>query len=384
VVDSASIRYAFHEDRVTLAKRLERRGKKLLLRWLRYRLARGEPDREREPEGVLERDLPDRLGRVRRILVVRKHDQIGDLILSTPALAALRRAFPQSVVSVVVRDYAKEVLYNNPHVDRLLVYPERWYGWPPSRWLDFWRELRRERFDLAIVLNTVSHSVSSDIVACLARAPLRLGSDHLPLLETGDIFAYNLVARRDPAPKHEVERSLDIIRRLGIEIEGEKPRIYLSDGERERGHQLLASIGVVCTGNQGERARSLVGIHAGPRDVRRRWPREELAGLAKRLHEQRAVYIIIIWGPGEESLRDRMARAVGESAAVLPRTSMRELAAVLSHLDLCICGDTGVFHVAGAVGCPTLSYYSATDPRQWGPYLGDRRESLARDRAAGF
>lgn len=367
---------------MTIAKRLERGGKKLLLRWLRYRLARIEPGRGRPPEGALEPGVAGRLGRIRRILVVRKHDQIGDLILSTPALAALRRAFPQSVVSVVVRDYAKEVLYNNPNVDRLLIYPERWYGWPPSRWLDFWRELRREGFDLAIVLNTVSHSVSSDIVACLGRAPLRLGSDHLPLLETGDSFAYNLVARRDPAPKHEVERSLDIIRRLGIEIKGEEPRIYLSDGERERGHEILASMGVVRAGSQGERVRSLVGIHVGPRDVRRRWPSEELAGLAKGLHEQRAVHIIIVWGPGEESLRDTMAEAVGLGAAVLPRTTMRELAAVLSFLDLCICGDTGVFHVAAAVGCPTLSYYSATDPRQWGPYLSDRTEAPVRDRVA--
>lgn|GEM_PF-911799 len=362
---------------MSTTKILERQGKKVLLRWLRYCLARSDPGAGEPRAGPgAGRSLPRSLHGVRRILVVRKHDQIGDLILSTPALAALRRAFPQSVISVVVREYAREVLYHNPNIDQLLIFPERWYGWPPSKWLALWRGLRREPFDLTIVLNTVSHSVSSDFVAYLGGAPVRAGSGHLPFVETGDNFVYNVVVGRDPAPKHEVERSLDIVRALGIEADGEAPRIFLTDGEREDGREILGSLGVYHDGDRGDRARSLVGVHAGPRDVRRRWPADELAYLARRLRDQRAVHPIILWGPGEESLRDAMARMIGSGAAVLPPTTLRELAAVLSWLDLCICGDTGVFHVATAVGCPTLSYFAATDPKQWGPYLSARMSTI--------
>ena len=91
---------------------------------------------------------------IRRILVVRQHDQLGDFLLSTPVFRALREFFPQAHIAVIARTYTAELAYHNPYLNEVLVVPEKLLWWTPAK---IWRLLAglRRGWDLAIVLNTV-------------------------------------------------------------------------------------------------------------------------------------------------------------------------------------------------------------------------------------
>ena len=301
--------------------------------------------------------------RIRRILVIRQHDQLGDLLLSTPVFRALRAHFPEAHIAAVVRAYTEEILQHHPFIDAVYTFQELLFNWTPKKALHFWKGLRA-RYDLTIVLNTVSHSLSSDTMADLSRAPYILGSDHLVFGGCRRNFTYNLLAPYSTEEKHQTERNLDIVRYIGVDTDDLTEVMGLTDEEIGWAEDILTRSGchsIDC----------VVGIHPGAGKVGNRWPAERFARVGDALHERLGAKIVLFQGPKEQELVERVRDAMTTDCNVLAGLRLRELAAVVSRLRLFLCNDTGVLHVAAAIGTPLVAVFGPTDPAFWKPW-GDK------------
>ncbi len=296
---------------------------------------------------------------IRRVLVIRQHDQLGDFLLATPVLRALRQFFPQAHIAVLARSYTAEVVYNNQYIDDVIVFPEKGYLWTPAK---LWRLVAglRRGWDLTVVLNTVSHSLTSDMLAHFSGARYILGSEHRVFPGCRRNFFYNLVARYFNQPKHQTERNLDIVRHLGIDTDDRSEVMTLTAQDKLLARNFLRQHSI------GDNE-VVVAIHPGAGKQQNRWPVEQFAELATALHRQFAVRLIVTWGPKEKDLGLDLRRRLPFEPIVVHGLSLRQLAALLSQTDVFVCNDTGVMHLAAAVSTPLVAIFGPTDPNEWKP-----------------
>jgi ADP-heptose:LPS heptosyltransferase len=258
-----------------------------------------------------------------------------------------------------VRSYTAQVALNNQFIDEVLVFPEKGYLWTPAK---LWRLIRglRSGWDLAIVLNTVSHSLTSDLLAYFSGARYLLGSEHRLFPGCRRNFFYNLVARYWGQDKHQTERNLDIVRHLGIDTHDFSEVMTLTPQDQLVARNLMRHHGI------GEKD-VVVVMHPGAGKSQNRWPVEKFAELATLLHRQFELRVVVAWGPKENALGSDLRRRLNFDPIVLFGFSLRHLAAVLSLADVFVCNDTGVMHLAAAVGTPLVAIFGPTNPNEWKP-----------------
>ena len=300
---------------------------------------------------------------VKRILIIRQHDQLGDFLLATPALRAVRERHPEAHIGLVVRSYFAEVARLVPFVDEVIVVEENASRWTLASWRRFWRSIRSS-WDLAVVLTTVSHSLTSDLVARLSRAGVIVGSSGRVFAGTSRNFFYHVEAPLVDGTRHQSERNLDIVRAIGCDSKDVREEIRVPDVDRR-------SVQVASERFPGRR----VGFHLGAGKLANRWPVERFVELAAALRRTAPTTIVLFWGPAEASLRDEFLRQEGAAAECVGPQPLPTLAAWFRSCDLMVCNDTGVVHVAAATGVPTLALFGPTDPREWAP-AGDHVRAL--------
>jgi len=300
-------------------------------------------------------------GSGRRILVVRP-DRIGDVVLSTPLIRALRKSFPDAYIAALLRTATQEVLFNNPYLDEIVAYdPDGVHSGRSG----FWKmvtTLHRSRFDTALLL------LPNERIAWmlfLAGIPRRIGVGYklyemLTLMRT--------VSRRKYIPlRHEADYCLDLGRAIGARPDGLETEVFLTQEERDTAHRFLQALGVPFDTQK-------VGIHAGSGGSSPNWPPEEYAALAARLIGSDPGVSIVLTGPESER---RFAAALESlpkervfPAYVTPPQPIRRLAGIISHLDLFVSASTGPMHIAAGLGVPTVSLFCplpACSPILWGP-----------------
>jgi lipopolysaccharide heptosyltransferase II len=303
----------------------------------------------------------------RRILVVRV-DLLGDVVLSLPAVRALKRAYPEARIDLLVLKSTAGILEGQPGIHRVLAYdPHIWRQ--PASYLrpDHWREaarvlwsIRAARYDLAV-------SISGDMGSILTRlsgARRRFGysREAYPFFLTDPLPGGRYLTRQ-----HETKYVLALAGAAGGIIAGTedaRPRLVVTSAARERIDALLGE-GRAVLGRKGP----MVTLHGGARNGQaKRWPTSHFARLAERLVEEFDALVVLTGAGGEATL----ARAIEEQCRhqllnLCGQTSLPELAALLAASDLVVSGDSGPMHVACAVGTPVISLHGPTDPALSGP-----------------
>jgi len=305
----------------------------------------------------------------RRVLMVRL-SAIGDVVHTLPALAALRRAWPDSHLAWIVESLSAPLLEGHPMLDEVIVYPrDQWRKKGYWRSLgDVWRfagGIRRRRFDVAIDFQGLTKSAA---IPWFNGIPERIGFGDADGRELSRWF---YTARPTPPDhlRHVVHRNLYLLTALGItEPAVEFPFPDLS-AERERIDRRFDEQGI----GPNER---LVFLNPGAGWETKRWPSEYFGRLAGLIAREADCGVLITWGPGEEGL---VESALGEVPADArkrvhraPPTTVREFVAMLDRCRLMVGGDTGPVHLAAARGVPVVSAYGGSDPRRNGP-LGPGR-----------
>lgn len=308
--------------------------------------------------------------RPRRILLIRLR-ALGDVLLTTPAIRAMRRAYPDAHLAMMVRKNVAGAVEGNPNLDEVVVC-DPWYGesWAWTRklaeFLRLVRHLKRRRFDLVVDL---FGNPRSAWLTWLSGAPYRLGYD-----VRGRRFAYNLRKTRflqEGERRREVDVHLDMIRVLGVEAGDKRLEIQIGEPHRRKVRAFLEDRGI-------GGGRDLATLAPAAKWQAKRWKPAYYARLAALLTREGAS-VVVLWGPGERDLAERVASEAGSGVSVAPPTDLKDLAALVEASSCLIGTDSGVTHMAEAVGTPSVVLYGPTDPRVWHPEDAERHVALYLD-----
>jgi ADP-heptose:LPS heptosyltransferase len=307
------------------------------------------------------------LDNVQNILVVRQHDQLGDMLCAVPLLRALKEKFPTSYLTLVTSPVNALIMQHHPYVDEVLLYDK-------SKWrnlLPFFHRLRSRSYDLAIVPATVSVSLTSDLIAVLSKAPVRIGCKSLQKKKNPSSFFFTVTENLDwtaEPHRHQTLRHLDILRHIGISTDSLEHLIGLTIEEQNRAQIFLKDI--------RQSYPLVVGFHPGAGKKENRFNAARFASLANRVQRDFHAGIVITVGPMDEEPFTEIKKYLQCSFIVVDKQPLRDVAAIINELDLYITNDTGVMHVAGGTKTNVLALFGPTDPLQWAP-IGKKNRYIA-------
>jgi heptosyltransferase II len=311
---------------------------------------------------------------VHRILIIRQHNQLGDMLCAVPLFRALRSTYPDAHIALLARPLNSEVLRGSPYLDEIIVYDKKQFIRAPFGVFRFARDLRKKHFDLALVPSTVSMSVTSDAICFFSGAKRRIGPGSLLGRKNLTGYLYNVRVDLDwrrTALVHQTQRNLDLASILVLNPVPLELHIGLQPDELRAGKDQIESA-------RGHR-RLIVGFHPGAAKPANRWDALRFAEIANRCAEIYHAFIVISSGPDDAEQVQEMVLNMPNDHMVVT-SPVRAAASVIHHCDVFLTNDTGMMHVAAGVGTPTLSLFGPTDPLQWAPSGSRHRFILGRGR----
>jgi lipopolysaccharide heptosyltransferase II len=312
-----------------------------------------------------------RWAQARRILCIRL-DSVGDVLMSTPAIRALRESAPDRRISLLTSRVGALVAPLVPEIDDTLVFDAPWMkstGDAPTADLAAIERLRAGRFDAAVVFTVYSQNpLPAAYLAYLAGVPLRLAhcrenpyqllTDWVPETEP-----------RQPA-RHEARRQLDLVATVGARARDERLSLAVPPAARERIAARLARLDAGA--GHARSPRPLVLVHPGASAPSRRWPPEHFARAASML-AARGCAVVFTGSADEAPLVEAIrARMDAPSASLAGELDMAELAAAIALSDVLLVNNTGPAHMAAALGTPVVDLYALTNP-QHTPWMVEAR-----------
>jgi heptosyltransferase-3 len=295
-----------------------------------------------------------------RILCIKlKH--IGDVLLMTPAIRALRRAWPGSAISALVPRATEEVLAGNPDLTAILTF-ERDAGIRGS-----WRTLRALRRYAPDLVLEMGQGDREAVLGWLSGARQRVGYE--PGRSGGWRRALLTHVVSWNGAQHVVETNLDLVRACGIAADASRPVLLVRPEMRARMSARLASAGLP----PGE---PLVVVHPVSRWLFKAWPEASCAQVIARLVQQARVAVALTSGPGPTEMeaahrilaRVEEARVGGPILNLIGQTSLAELAAVLERAAIFLGVDSAPMHMAAALSVPVVALFGPSGEVSWGPW----------------
>lgn len=296
----------------------------------------------------------------KRILVIRL-DRLGDVILSTPVLQALRSRFPHAFIAMMVRPACNDVIEGNPSLNEVILYDKEGAHQSVLATIRFARTLRRFDFDSALVLHP---SNRSHWIPWLAHIPVRVGYDR----KNGWLLTHRLPHRKQEGGKHEAVYTLEMLEIFGISPTLPKPVVPIHDRAKHRVDALLAESSI-------QPSDQLVAIHPSASCISKRWMPDRFAQVADRLMTEQGLKICLVAGESDVLFAHQVAQGMRQVPVNFAgRLSVAELAALLKRCRLLISNDSGPVHVAAAVGIPVVDLFGRNQrglsSLRWGP-LGE-------------
>lgn len=302
-----------------------------------------------------------------RILLVRQHNQLGDMLCVVPMLRALRSRYPHAHIALLASPVNYDIMVNNQYLNETILFNKSEFVSQGLirlfRLIGFVRALRRRDFDLAIVPATVSISATSNLLAYLSGAQTRIGPRSIDGQHNSTGFLFNnLVAPdwRETPERHQTVRNLEYLAPLGINSEKDlTSAITLNQQEKADGKLFVSNV--------LDRRTSCVVFHPGAGKIPNRWPAQHFALVANILSMEFDAMVLITSGAFDGDPVQDMVSTLSVPYHILSNKTIRMVASILCEADLLVTNDTGIMHVGGAVGTPVLSLFGPTEPYQWAP-----------------
>lgn len=263
---------------------------------------------------------------------------IGDYVIITPAITALKNAFPNAKIAIFIKEMTKSLVETNPDIDEIILDPN---------------QIKKGSFDLAI--DFYGDPKYARLIY-LCRIPYRIGDCSRIL----NCLFYNVrvfINWRD-FTKHYLEHYLELLRPLGIEVKDPKINIRPAKSAEESVKKLLPS-------------GKYIGLHIGTGGSNRSWTSKNFAKTAELIMEKLGLQVVLLGGKKEEAkAKEIMNLSNPKPINLVNKISLPELAAVLSKLAVYVGSDTGPFHLAAGLGIPIVALMPTkfVKPTQWGPW----------------
>lgn len=295
----------------------------------------------------------------KRILVCQLR-QIGDVLLSTPALRLLKETYPEAQIDMLTEKKCAPVLENNPHVNRV---------WPidkkalknPFKALRYYAEIGKAGYDLVVDFQQLPRC---KWVVLFSRAPVKL--TFTPPWYNKFLYTH----WSDMAPGYAAKAKASVLTPLGIEWGRQKPEIFLADEEREEARAFLE--------REGLAGGPYITVGPSHRRETRRWPAGHYSRLFKLLEERYPeLRVFLLYGPGEKELANRILSESGSNVIHSDTMlTLRQMAAVMEKAVLHLGNCSSPRHFAVAVDTPSVTIQGATSVA-W-RFPGDDHMSLIR------
>ena len=296
-----------------------------------------------------------------RILVTQTGGWVGDMVLLTPALRALKIAHPQSHVTLLIRPLVAGLMANHPYIDEVIIDNK---GRGLSRLPSFYKlvsEIRRSGFDLAVVLHPTSFR--NALIPFLAGIPERIGSN---VSGRGILLTKACSDRTD---LHEVHRYLRVLELIDIREPNAKLEFWHTDADRHAAHQILATHGISSKEHP-------IGVNLGTTWRTKRWSLENFAAVIRQVQKRFGARILLTGSTAEIPLGEALAGITKvEMINLIGKTTLTQLGALIESCKLYLTCDSGPMHIAAAVGTPTVALFGPTTPTRHGPY-GENHEII--------
>lgn len=304
------------------------------------------------------------LGKVKDILVVRQHNQIGDMICSLTLYKALKKKYPEARITLAAAktNYQIPFFDINPYLDRVIIFDKATL----KIIFSFLKELRSRQYQISIVPSTIVLSRTSHIIARISGAKLRVGVKSLDGKTNRSQKYLNLKSDFQWEEKHQSIRNLEIVKQIGCNLsEDEISSIKLNFREEELSFakNFIAS----SFPNQNNK---IIAFHPGAGKESNIWNANNFIELIKKLYNHFGNYVLITSGWVDEKnikpICDELQLANIEYK-ILHNLPVKKLGAVLSLVDLYITNDTGTMHIAAYSGAKMISLFGPTNPVEWAP-----------------
>jgi heptosyltransferase-2 len=300
-------------------------------------------------------------------ILIRGTNWIGDVIMTLPAIAAVRETFPHAKVTVLAKPWVADVYGICKDVDEIFIFqsPGVHHGIVGKYRLA--RELQKKEFDAAILLQ---NAIEAAIIAWLARIPIRVGynSDG-----RGFLLTHSVVRTDEIRKVHQINYYLEMLKSVGFRSSQRDINLALDNDYRAVADDILKKHHI---GQNSVTIGIAPGATYGPAKM---WFPERFAAVADRLVDDFSAHILLF---GSDNDRDRAERVQQSSNNMFlnlaGNTSLKEALALISRCDLFISNDSGLMHVAGALGIPLVAIFGSTNPVTTSP-IGKKSIILRKD-----
>ena len=273
------------------------------------------------------------------------------MVLLTPALRALKNAYPESNLTLLLRPRVADLMETHPYVDTCIVDTKNRGRYRSLR--ELMRRIRRAAFDVAVVLHPTSFR--NALLPFLARVPMRVGTN---VSGRGMLLTASC---KDDTSVHEVHRYLRVLQLLDIDTSLDSLEFWHTDADRGMIQDLLHAEGVSSTDR-------LIALNLGTTWRTKQWDTTNFAAVIQQIAHLAPDVRIVLTGSSNELA---LVEALPTSLPIINfvgKTSILQLGALLERCEVCLTCDSGPMHIAAAVGTLTVALFGPTDPVRHRPY----------------
>jgi len=290
-------------------------------------------------------------------ILVRATNWVGDMVISLPALEAVRENFPKSTLAVLARPWVIPLIKDHPAVDQVLPLRKgRGYLTDIIEIIRVAGLIRRIKFDLAILFQ---NAFEAALLAYLGGVRFRIGYD---TDSRGFLLSHPIKRNHKILKLHQVEYYLCILRAMGWKAKTRDPCLFIGDKDKENIGSILLSKGI-------EQDDLLLGL--GPGAIygpAKRWPPERFATIGDWATERWGAKVMVLGSQAEQDI----CRSLSQSMKHNPlnfcgNTTLGEAMALVKRCDFFVTNDSGLMHVASALDRPMVAIFGSTDPHATGP-----------------
>jgi lipopolysaccharide heptosyltransferase II len=288
---------------------------------------------------------------IKRILLSRMKF-IGDVILTTPVIRAVREHYPDAYIAYLGEKEAVSLLENNPCLNEIIPFD---FSTPAViEQVRVALLLRKRKFDA--VVDFFSNPRSA-ILSRASGAPVRIGKD---VKGRGNLYTHRIVD--DGTSKTAIQFHYQYVAPLGVLPTGWKTEIFLTDDEQREARNYLKWQDI-------DIARPVVGLHPGGTWPAKMWEWEKFADLAELIRAKLNAQVVITQGPNDKELVEKISKKSVANLLALPVMKLRQLAALLSQCTVYVTNDAGPMHIAVATGTHTVGIFGPGEEQIWFPYV---------------
>lgn len=287
---------------------------------------------------------------IKKILLVELF-KIGDLLVATPVIEALKRAYPHADLDVLVLPATATILENNPHVNKIIPY---------TTFAETKARLKQNNYDLGIMLHPGSWKIS--FLLFVAKVRYRVGCAKSGITYGKGYFLNNKI-KPNTQWQHKIEDNLDVIRSLpqlqnSINAIEPRPRLYLPVETETKMRKVLLG-----------KKRPVIVMHPGSSHKTQRWYPEKFAAVADYVQERCNATVVFT---GADADREQVQQIIElmntkRHMNLVGKTNFWEFASLIKNADLVLAIDTSAIHIASAFNVPTVALFGPTMPQFWGP-----------------